>query len=206
MTEHINLPYFNNTFDRELISNDTDYGPVIELLDLPEVMEEVRSGNVTLAMIRPNVGPRANIQGLSDSDCANMIEEMIFDLGVLAKFSFQFTEETVDEFYSGAPQATMEGAEAEDPDMYESRWPEFKVAMSSGPATVLLLYSENGDAIEKWRGHLGHWNIAKNRDPSTIRGKLAVNIFNNLVHGSDASDSVQRELVIIKNCLVSASS
>ena len=200
MTEKVRLPYYDSDLERTEITDSTEYkASVAELLADSRVIEAAQNGQLTLAMIRPNVGPEANLQSLSDSECAELIEEMIVGLGVVGKFSFKFTEDVVDEFYSGAPQETMERNSPLDSTRFDSRWPEFKEFMASGPTTALLLYSPDGDAIEKWRSHLGHWNIDKNRDPATIRGALGVNLYNNLVHGSDAPESVVRELGLIRN-------
>jgi nucleoside diphosphate kinase len=174
---------------------------VISLLKDAQLEEEIREGNVTLAMIRPQVGPNANLLGLDDQHAADQIEGMIENLGILAKFSFELSKAAAEEFYGGDPKVSMLKESPTDPSRYDSRWPEFIDFMTSGPVTVLLLHSPAGDAIPLWRSHLGHWNIDEIRDPSTIRGKLGVNKYNNLVHGSDAPEAVIRELGIITNCL-----
>lgn len=202
LKENIHLPYFDEDFERSKITDSIEYKQsLIDLLSDERVIEEAQSGNLTLAMIRPNVGPDSNLRGLSDDECADVIEGMIEGLGVTAKFSFKFTEDVVDEFYSGAPQEVMEKAVPLDSTRFESRWPEFKEFMASGPTTALLLFSSNGDAVDRWRAHLGHWNIDKFRDQSTIRGALGVNLFNNLVHGSDSPESVVRELSLLRKVL-----
>ena len=171
------------------------------ILRSESLKKEIKDGNVTLAMVRPRVGPEANIFGLADQETADTIEEMIEGLGIMAKFSIPFSPNTVEEFYRGGPQASMSKEPPRDSTNYDSRWPEFIDSMTSAPTTILLLHSPNHDAIDKWRRHLGHWNIDEFRDPSTIRGKLGVNKYNNLVHGSDASESVLREIDIISRQL-----
>jgi len=162
----------------------------------------IDSGNITFAMIRPSVGPEANLLNLPDGDAADTIEEMITGLGVMAKFSFTFTKEAISELYDGGPRENMEKQTPVDPATYSSRWPEFIDFMTTAPTTALILHSEDGDAIEKWRAHLGHWNVDVNRDESTIRGRLAVDKYNNLVHGSDSPEAVRREIGIIKSVLL----
>lgn len=202
MSESIRLPFYDSKLARTEITDTVMYPESVKKLLIDDrVIEAAYRGNLTLAMIRPKVGPEANLRGLSDESCAELVEEMIEGMGVVAKFSFTFTEDIVDEFYSGLPQATMERNVPQDPSRFESRWPEFKEFMASGPTTALLLFSPNGDAIERWRAHLGHWNIEKYRDPATIRGSLGVDIFNNLVHGSDSPDSVVRELGLIRKAV-----
>ena len=173
----------------------------VELLHDGQLIQEVVAGNVTLALIRPQVGPAANRLGLPDAEAAEAIEGMITGLGVMAKFAFTFTPQAVQEFYKGSPEANMSVQPSRRPDIYRNFWEEFTAYMSSGHTTALLLYSPDGDAIPRWRAHLGHWNIDAVRDMSTIRGQLGVSKENNLVHGSDAPESVLRELEIIANCL-----
>lgn len=196
------VPFYREDLDRTSQNQSNEsLSQVIDLLNDQRLEEEILAGNITLAMIRPNVGPVANNLGLEDIDAAEKIEEMIKGLGVLAKFSILFSQEAAEEFYGGGPQESMSKESPRNPDEYESRWPEFVDFMTSGPTTVILLHSPNGDAIPRWRSHLGHWNIDEVRDETTIRGILGVNKYNNLVHGSDAPESVLRELSIIKSCV-----
>lgn len=196
------VPFYSPELDR------TDNDPTEKSLDLvldilrdPRLQEEILAGNITLAMVRPNVGPEANIEGLPDAECAEKIEEMIVGLGAVTKFSFQFTKEATEEFYGGGPEASMSKEPPRNPVLYNNRWPEFVDFMTSGQTTALLLHDPEGEAIAKWRAHLGHWNIDEVRDMSTIRGILGVNKYNNLVHGSDAPEAVLRELGIIADIL-----
>lgn len=198
------LPYYNPELSRaEIKLSPGSVNQVIELLNDPRLADEINAGNVTLAMIRPHVGPDANNLGLSDIDAAHEIESLIENLGYITKFSFQFNTDAVEEFYGGDPKESMSKGTARDESVYSNRWFEFRDSMTAGPTTAILLYSTDGDAIPLWRAHLGHWNIDNERDPKTIRGKLGVNKYNNLVHGSDAPESVIRELEIIKSCLLS---
>ena len=196
-------PFYKQELDRSVADlADESSSDVLKLLSEPDLIERVSRGEITLAMIRPNVGPEANTKGLSDLECAQFIEEMIKDLGVLAKFSFRFTKEVVEEFYEGSPRERMENGPPKN-QKYNSRWPEFIDFMTSGPTTVLLLHSPKGDAIDKWREQIGHWNIDEVKDPSTIRGVLGVDVFNNLIHGSDSSGAVIREINLISKAIKS---
>ena len=198
------LPFYTPELDRAVPSPEqAAILSVIDLLRDPRLADEITAGNVTLAMIRPQVGPDANQRGVPDLEAADEIEEMIMGLGVMAKFSFTFSAHAAETFYAGGPQSSMLNEPARNPLQYDTRWPEFVDFMSSGPTTVLLLHSPKGDAIPRWRAHLGHWNIDEVRDPATIRGRFGVNKYNNLVHGSDASEAVIREIGIITDCLVS---
>ncbi len=196
------VPFYSPDLDRGNVAQDmAERNTVAELLRDPYLAEEIKAGNVTLAMIRPDVGPNANVEGLSDLEAADNIEGMIEGLGEMAKFSLVFSEDAAKDFYQGGPEASMRREPAKDSSRYESKWPEFIELMTSGPTTAILLYSPDGDAIERWRAHLGHWNIDLIRDPATIRGRFGVDKHNNLVHGSDAPESVLREIAIIARCL-----
>lgn len=197
------IPYYRQDLDRKsLCPSQESVNELFELLDDPKILEEINKGNVTLSMIRPNVGPEANIHNWDDLTASDKIEEMIGELGVMAKFSFIFTPSAVEKFYEGDPKERMLEEPPKTAGDYDSRWPEFRDFMSSGPTTALLLYSPGGDAVTKWRGHLGHWNIDEVRDPSTIRGALGMNKYNNLVHGSDGPEEIKRELGIILECFI----
>lgn len=196
------LPYFDPELGREnMNANEQSIESVVSLLADTRLQSEIEAGNVTLAMVRPNVGPEANVLNLPDIEAAEKIEEMIEGLGIVAKFSIKFTTEMAQEFYKGDPHKSMLKETPANQDKYETKWPEFIDLMTAGPTTVIILYSPDGNAISKWREHLGHWNIDKIRDPQTIRGKFGTNRHNNLVHGSDAPSSVTRELEIIKSVL-----
>lgn len=196
-------PKYSPELSRQNVSErslDRDHGSeFINLLSDQDLLSEIRNGNVTLAMIRPELDSSTAIHG-NDIAIAEEIETYIADLGILAKFSLTFDEEAVNEFYSGGPKEVQ----LEQPPMRrntETRWNEFVAIMTSGPTTILLLHTPEGNAIQEWRRQVGHWNIEANRDPATIRGKFGLDNYNNLVHGSDAPESVEREVGIIKECI-----
>jgi nucleoside diphosphate kinase len=194
-----NVPFYTPDFARDTVGDDKDtidHETLITLLRDKELAALIEAGQVSLAMIKPNVGPEANRLGLNDTRAAEEIEERITNLGVVAKFSFMFDEQGVDEFYDGpAKTDSMMPAAPLKSDEFANRWEEYRALMLSGPVTVLLVYGE--DAIHEWRSHLGHWNIEVNHDPDTIRGALGIDNHNNLVHGSDSAESVLREIDII---------
>jgi nucleoside-diphosphate kinase len=63
--------------------------------------------------------------------------------------------------------------------------------MTSGPVMVQVLEGEG--AIAKHRDIMGATN-PKNAAPGTIRADLAESIERNVVHGSDAPDTAEREI------------
>lgn len=195
--------YYNPEISRESLTKERPPRldeHLIELLGSPELETEILKGNVTLAMIRPALEAGSNIEG-EDNKIANIIESSIKNLGIMAKFSLVFRPNIVDEFYTGAPKEIQLDLPPERDFEFSNRWEEFVSIMTKGPTTVLLLWSSKGDAVDAWRKQVGHWNIIDNRDPTTIRGMFGVDNYNNLVHGSDSKESVQREVGLIRNAL-----
>jgi nucleoside-diphosphate kinase len=65
--------------------------------------------------------------------------------------------------------------------------------ITSGPTLALALEGEG--AIATCRKTMGATNPA-NAEPGTIRGDLALSMPDNLVHGSDAPETAERELAL----------
>ena len=65
--------------------------------------------------------------------------------------------------------------------------------ITSGPTLALALEGEGAIAVV--RKTMGATNPA-NAEPGTIRGDLALSMPDNLVHGSDAPETAQRELAL----------
>ncbi|HET8893371.1 MAG TPA: nucleoside-diphosphate kinase [Gaiellaceae bacterium] len=65
--------------------------------------------------------------------------------------------------------------------------------ISSGPTWALVVEGEG--AIATLRKTIGATNPA-DAEPGTIRGDLAVSMPDNLVHGSDSSESAAREIAL----------
>jgi nucleoside-diphosphate kinase len=63
--------------------------------------------------------------------------------------------------------------------------------ITSGPVVVARLEGEG--AIDVWRTVMGPTNPAT-APPGTIRGDLGLIITENIVHGSDSTESAEREL------------
>lgn len=167
-----------------------------DLLADPYVTELAEQGLLTVAMIRPSVQGEISSDAGTDTEAADEIEQRIQGLGMLAKFSVTFDALAVDEFYGHGHAAPMEPyPPVRFSERFANRLEEFSALMTGGPVTVCLLYGP--DAVNTWRNQLGHWNIEKVRDPSTIRGQLGVSNYNNLLHGSDSGRSVLRELDVL---------
>jgi len=65
--------------------------------------------------------------------------------------------------------------------------------ITSGPVVAMVVEGEN--AIAEWRKMMGATN-PKDAVPGTIRGDLASTIDENIVHGSDAPATAEREIGI----------
>ena len=70
-------------------------------------------------------------------------------------------------------------------------YPDLVNYMTSGPVIVQVLEGE--DAIQKNREIMGATNPAE-ADPGTIRADFAASIEENVVHGSDGSDTATQEI------------
>ena len=65
--------------------------------------------------------------------------------------------------------------------------------ITSGPVVAMVVEGEN--VIAKWRTMMGATN-PKDAAPGTIRGDFATTIDENVVHGSDAPATAEREIGI----------
>jgi len=63
--------------------------------------------------------------------------------------------------------------------------------ITSGPVVAMVL--EGKDVVPMVRAMMGATNPL-NAAPGTIRGDFAINISNNVVHGSDSPESAEREI------------
>lgn len=196
----MSLPFYSPQFAREVQGQ----SPVPALAELSEVLSEnsaafqlAEQGSLTVAMIRPNL-EGCTLEPWDDATAADRIEEAISGLGIAAKFSVQFDEQAVDEFYGNGPkeiQLTLPPHRHKD---FANKWTEFQALMTSGSCTVLLLHDRAGKAIETWRAQVGHYDIDNRRDPANLRGRFGKDNYNNLIHGSDAPESAIREMRILR--------
>lgn len=65
--------------------------------------------------------------------------------------------------------------------------------MTSGPVVAMILEGEN--AIPIVRGMMGELDPLK-AQPGTIRGDFTISTRTNLVHGSDAAESAEKEIAV----------
>lgn len=174
---------------------------IVDRLDDDALRVRIEMGRVTLAMIRPYVRESVNFDAESEVDARNTLESRIARLGINMKFSVRLDEEAVTEFYTDVVDRQLKKPPEVTLSM-PSRWHEFQSLMTDSESTILLLESQNTDAVQTWRSQLGSWDIERSRDPSTLRGKFGIHNHNNLFHGSDSAESVAKEIDIIKRCIL----
>jgi nucleoside diphosphate kinase len=174
-----------------------------EALTSAEMKSLIENGHITFAMIKPML-EESSVLGDHQKDheiATTITQEINSPLEVVFQASFVFTDEMIEEFYGGPPKENQMKVPPIDPNRYgqehATRWDEFAALMKQGPVTGVILYSENGSAVEEWRNQLGnHWDInrVKEIQPESIRARFGLSNHNNLVHGSDSPESAQREI------------
>ena len=128
-----------------------------------------------------------------------MILADISSLTVRSSFQIDLDEVAFWELYQGVYERQIE-KHPESVYVMANKWYEFQNLMTSGASTVLLLESENNQAVDIWRSQLGHWDIENTDDLTSLRGKFGTRNYNNLLHGSDDSMSALREVDVIARC------
>ena len=175
----------------------------VEQLKSPQIEQWINEGKLTLGLIRPQVDK--NKKGLSDSEAVDEIVKYIesSSLEILTTFSVRFNAACIAEFYPRKIRDRLKELEPQGSKKYDDRLEEFAALMTSGPTTALLLFAEDGKAIDYWRKLIGHWNVEdeETREKGTIRTNLAINNINSLVHGSDGPEAAKRELGVLINVL-----
>jgi nucleoside-diphosphate kinase len=155
----------------------------IEFLNNPELDRMIEAGQITLAMIKPKASESRNLSP-KDQKAANMIMSEIGEENVLFDISLCLSPQDVEVFYQGNPYLKK-----------------IQEHYKKGSATFLLIYREQGDAVKWWRDRIGA-TVPEKADQNSIRGKYALSVSNNLVHGSDSEDSVKREKEVLKNIII----
>lgn len=173
---------------------------VIKVLNHPELEQVVREDLVTLAMVKPQTSE--NTLGLSEVDSYyEILGSIRSPLEAILSVSIWFSPDDVEDFYGGNPKAIQVGR----PSIrgkHKDRWDEFKDYMGKGPTTFILLFSPSGNAARLWREQIGDWDVDNHeRDTNTIRGRLAASNYTSLVHGSDSTVAILREISFLRDRL-----
>jgi len=169
---------------------------VSQLLKNPKLQELIEAEKITVALIKPQVHKGKSES--SDSTIASKIirEEILPPLRVLFALPTHMTPSDVKYFYasiydmlSAKPDAETNGK--------TTAWARFEKYMTSGATTMVLLYSEQGGAVDEWRRQLGPTMPDKDTTGQTIRGRYGWDIRGNVGHGSN-EDTPEKKVEAIK--------
>lgn len=200
------LGLFPQVAAREMAQETAFLRNIAEILKSKSFLKLVDGGFITLAMVKPQVDLASHISA-SDSELASQLLGNIKPpLEVIAEVSILLNEAMINTFYSGKPKEVQLAIAPVDSKRYgkqhKNRWEEFVSWMQQGPVTYAILYSAEGNAPALWRAQMGDdWNIArvKQSAPDSIRARFAAgkDEHNNLLHGSDSSESARREISLL---------
>ena len=171
---------------------------VQEILHNPELDKLISEGKLTAAMIKPNVH-MGKIDG-TDSFVADRILDDIdtkSPLKVVFSLPVAFNIHFLEQFYA---EAKSKYSSIPDPDSdMGSIYQRLVNFMQDGATNLVLLYSEGGDAISKWRNHIGPTNPTKDASGTSLRARFASSIKNNMVHGSDSIENARFEIGVFRD-------
>ena len=159
---------------------------LIDLLNMPELHDLVHEGKLTLAGIKPNT-QETGLGVATDDQGAQIIRDMIQPpLEEIFSVSLFMDSKDVEAFYGSELVEDLRQKPLGDSNV----WDRYSTIMTSGPATFMLLYSEEENAVTEWREQVGPTNLDKARSeyPNSIRGRFALETERNLVHGSSGVD------------------
>ncbi len=166
---------------------------MLDFLGSEEVQTAIDEGKLTLGLIKPKVQEGVNfpkdVQG--DHNSARYVIEKFIEPtwvpeGIKIRFSVPLSREHAEILY----------AEHREKKFFE----ELIDYITSGPSTFLILYDEQGRAVERWRDIMGGTD-PKQADFRSIRGTHAPSIEHNLVHGSDSRQSAKREIALLSHVI-----
>lgn len=171
---------------------------ILGILDHQRLKKLVLAGNITLGIIKPNLGQSLNLP--KDEDEAREVilgeigrENIVFDVSVvLSKKQAESFYKEVKEKYETMPDPNREG----------TIWDSIMSTVTSGPLTYLLIYREEGHAVRWWRERMGSTN-PDNARKGTIRRQYATSkmLPNNIVHGSESIKEVMREIAVLREVI-----
>ncbi len=175
---------------------------MLELLEHPELQTLIENGQITIGAIKPR-SEESKLGLERDEEAAERIlKEVKPPLEITFTITLAPTRIDLENFYPENVQVGMK-SRMEDG---ETVWERFIKYMQRGPVTYFLIYDPTGNAIPEWRRQIGATNPSK-AQPDTIRGKFALDIRQNLVHGSsgdtddEARQNVKNEVAWVRNML-----
>lgn len=163
---------------------------IIKVLSHPGLKTLAEEGKITFGMIKPHIEDGNNLPSDQD-DAAEIIASEIGDDHIIFNQPFFMTPDVVEAFYPHVKESLTSHGDTES-------WNNFETFMSTAPINLLLLYFPEGDAVTSWRNLMGPTmpDRARSEAPDSIRGRHATELPNNIVHGSDSSESVIKEIGI----------
>lgn len=198
-TDHINF---------ELDATEVAYlRKVKRALGSKKFKAEIEKGNLALVLIRPHA--ENNIAGISDEEMVTETIQKFEAAGLKTVFvgATIFKSEDVEKLagHTKARQSEILPSRYTGFGQVYNRWEEFVDLMTSGAVTFVYFYSPDGNAIEKSRATIGHWDLNQNTTLATLRGEFGLrdkesgrsDNYSNLVHGSDQPIHVLDESQII---------
>jgi nucleoside-diphosphate kinase len=170
---------------------------VIDICEHPALSGLIDQGKITYAMIKPNLDGigKNGYEQYTDEELANMVEKDVNAAGfvVLTNVAVPFSNDDVNEFYADVQEGLLAAGKRD-------IWERLSRLMQSGAVSMMLLYDPDGNkehpAFKHWREAIGPTD-PKKAPENTIRGKYGVSLDgsgNNVVHGSDSTASVHKEV------------
>jgi nucleoside diphosphate kinase len=170
-------------------------GQIVDWLKSEELKQQIDTGYVTFAMIKPRLDTIGRDKNLTDNELSEAVKYWAgFKFKTLAETALIFDNDLMESFYGDVHKYLVEAGKPE-------RWDKFKEIMISGATTVMILFAADGDAVKEWRQMIGKTDPVQADPDNSIRGYLAKDMSNNMVHGSDSIPSVRRETEWLANYL-----
>jgi nucleoside-diphosphate kinase len=179
---------------------------ILNVLNHPATERLIDEGHITFGAIKPNAH-QSKLGAIDDVSAEEKLLKYIgsrknSNLKIMFATSLSPTMEDLEIFYKDIKKNLQSVRKKEG-----SAWDDLITEYMSGPFTYFLLYSPNGDAVRKWRDIIGATDPSK-ADKNSIRGKFALKMPNNLVHGSSgdtkekAAANVRHEVYWLRDRLV----
>lgn len=162
-----------------------------EILNHPEFEQLINEGKITFGMVKPKRDAAKKVQGTDEEVTQMVIEAIKPPLQTIIEQPLWLPKEVMEPFYEHLKP------------LDEGRVLDRVVGfMTGGAVTVLILYSEEGNAIAEWRTQMGRTSTPLDEEGTTLRHQFNTgDVGNNVVHGSDSPENVKREVGFIKQLL-----
>ncbi|MEK7518160.1 MAG: nucleoside-diphosphate kinase [Patescibacteria group bacterium] len=167
---------------------------IVQVLQHQELQTLIDEGKITLGIVKPHANEGKNLPE-DDDEAAQVLLTEIGDENIVFTFSTQLTGDQVEKFYGGVKEKYSQITDSQG----QTIWDTIYNFGQSGPLTFILIYREEGNAVEWWRNKMGKTR-PNEADPQSIRGRFALQegLPNNLTHGSDSSEAVKKEIGVLR--------